>query len=151
MLGLLYAQYQLEKALEYAKAQIVTAGNEIMPHFKGFVGDHISAVYREYGPKYVLDDEETNEYSKVEIKYSPDTKRIDEYLEEHGELPPGVRFNENRKKSLSISTKKFYEDIDKGKVSLDSIVQLLEEVGVNDMGKGRKLPPVPKKKKNGKN
>lgn len=128
---LFFLKYKIDEAIENAKMQIEVEGNKLIPHFKGFVGEDISATYRAYGSKYVIENPETNEYSKVNIRYTPDTEKIEKYLEEHGELPMGVKFAD-RKPKLTFNTKKFDEKLDQGKIKFLDLFDLVEKVPQKD-------------------
>ena len=128
---LFFLKYKIDEAIENAKVQIEVEGNKLIPHFKGFVGEDISAIYRAYGSKYVIDDPETSEFSKVNIRYTSDTDKIEKYLEEYGELPMGVKLVD-RKPKLTFNTKKFDEKLDKGKVKYLDLFDLVDRVPQRD-------------------
>lgn len=79
-------------------------------NFGGIQGNLVSGLYRAYGAKYEfnprpgleLDPEMVKKEEK--ITYKVNTKAVDKYLKEYGELPEGITEAKNRTKSLSLKT-----------------------------------------------
>jgi len=99
---LLELQEFINEQVEIAKKAIIEAGTAIDEDFSGAIGENISANYRYYGDRYGYNNVHTAKPFLKEITfYKVDPEKIDNYLEEVGELPEGVVFKE-RTKSLSI-------------------------------------------------
>ena len=99
---LLELQEFINEQVEIAKEAIIEAGTAIDETFGGAIGEEISANYRYYGNRYEYSDVQTAKPFLKEITfYKVDPKKVDEYMEEVGEIPPGIRHKE-RTKSLSI-------------------------------------------------
>jgi hypothetical protein len=109
LVDLLTIQQQVEEAIEAAKLKLEETGKKLNPDFSSIQGDRVKVYYRQYGGKYKLD-ESLLEYIPAKLyttktTYTPDTKAIDEYIDEHKGLPQGILTPE-RTKSLSFSLKK---------------------------------------------
>ena len=85
----------IDQAVEDVKKQIADNGKKVFGDFKGVFGQHIKAVYREYGDRYKT---ENPEFKKKIVIERTDADKIDEYLESHGELPPATAENEREGK-----------------------------------------------------
>ena len=105
LVKLLEIKKQIDEAIEKVKKQIKQAGESILPNFKGVEGKRIKAVYSYYGAKYEIQDKEKARGFYQEVVYvKPDTKTIDNYVKEVGELPEGI-ITKEREKSLSLRLK----------------------------------------------
>lgn len=77
----------IDAVVEDVKSKIVESATSEFPTFKGVVGTKLKAVYRAYGDKYESDNEE---FTKEIISRRTDSKKIEDYINETGELPDGV-------------------------------------------------------------
>lgn len=109
LVKLMDAVQQANDYLDAAKDLIAESAKRISPHFKSVMGDHITAVYAEYGPKYRLAEDQISqvpkEMYKKKVSYSVNSKEVDKWSEEHdGQLPLGID-EVDRKASLSLRRK----------------------------------------------
>jgi ElaB/YqjD/DUF883 family membrane-anchored ribosome-binding protein len=105
LVKLLEIKKKIDEAVEKVKEQIKQAGESILPNFKGVEGRMVKAVYSYHGAKYEIEDKEKARGFYQEVVYiKPDTKTIDNYIKEVGELPEGV-ITKEREKSLSLRLK----------------------------------------------
>jgi len=105
LVKLLKIKKQVDDAIEKIKEQIKQAGESILPNFKGVEGKMVKAVYSYHGAKYEIQDKEKARGFYQEVVYvKPDTKTIDNYVKEVGELPEGI-ITKEREKSLSLRLK----------------------------------------------
>ena len=106
LLQLLDIQEQVESALKEAKKKIEESALRINPNFKSIKADNIKVYYRQYGQKYRLDEsylpQISKELYKLKTAYSVISKAVDEWTDQHGGLPVGIREAE-REKSLTFS------------------------------------------------
>ena len=102
---LLRLQKLVEEAVNGAKEAIIEAGVALDPGFSGVHGDEVSATYRFFGDKFKNADTDIAMpfLKKVEF-YKVDSKKVEEYLEEVGELPAGI-LPKGRTKSLVFRLK----------------------------------------------
>ena len=102
---LLRIQKLINDAVESAKEAIIEAGLAIDTGFSGVHGDEVSATYRFFGDKYKNIDTEIAKPFLKEVKYyKVDSDKVEEYLEEVGELPAGIE-PKGRTKSLVFRLK----------------------------------------------
>jgi ElaB/YqjD/DUF883 family membrane-anchored ribosome-binding protein len=105
LVKLLEIKKKIDEAVEKVKEQIKQAGESILPNFKGVEGRMVKAVYSYHGAKYEIEDKEKARGFYQEVVYiKPDTKIIDNYIKEVGELPEGI-ITKEREKSLSLRLK----------------------------------------------
>uniref|UniRef100_A0A7C5YXM3 Uncharacterized protein n=1 Tax=candidate division CPR3 bacterium TaxID=2268181 RepID=A0A7C5YXM3_UNCC3 len=105
LVKLLEIKNKIDEAIEKVKEQIKQAGESILPNFKGVEGKRVKAVFSYHGAKYEVADKEKAEGFYQEVVYvKPDTKTIDNYIKEVGELPKGI-ITKEREKSLSLRLK----------------------------------------------
>lgn len=104
LLKLMEIRDNIDEAIDMVKDEIAQQGNKIMPGFSGVESEKLRVLYRAYGSKYsfVKGIKCPEEFVKTSERSSVDSKAVDEYLREHGELPEGVQVAD-RSKSLSIS------------------------------------------------
>lgn len=112
LVQLLYLQDMIDKAVEVAKSAIEKKALEYNPNFSVIVADKVKIGYRTYGTKYSIDKDNFDKlpeafYTK-RISYSPNSKEIDKFIEEHNGLPLGINENDRTKK-ISM---KLIEDYD---------------------------------------
>lgn len=87
------------------KEVIGKTGQSIHPNFKGVQGDRVRCIYRQYGAKYTYSDtDKAKPFLEEQVKYKVDTKLVDSYLKEVGELPEGIKPTD-REPQLTISIK----------------------------------------------
>ncbi|TXH08890.1 MAG: hypothetical protein E6R04_09790 [Spirochaetes bacterium] len=105
ILTLLEMREQIDLALEHVKHKIAEDGLKLDPTFKSIQGDKIKAGYRVYGSKYGIDkkyiDELPEDLYKTSVKYTVDSKAVDEWLKSHKSLPLGITMTP-RAKQISI-------------------------------------------------
>lgn len=97
----------IDAAIDRAKATIAETGLAYNPNFTSVQGDKVKAGYRYFGSKYRIDQANFEKLPaamyKTKVSHSPDTKAIDEFLKEHGNLPLGINYAERtRQVSLRI-------------------------------------------------
>ena len=98
----------IDRQIDLVKLAIAESGKSIMENFKGVIGENVRAVYRVYGEKYTYDKEKTKDlepFLKRVVFYKVDSKAIDEYIKEVGELPEGI-IEKDRQPTLSVTVKK---------------------------------------------
>lgn len=91
LIQLLDLKDYIDTVVEDVKLKIAEHATTVYPDWKGVIGDKLKAIYRTYGDKYETDNPE---FTKQIVSTRIDSARIDSYLEEHGELPDGVREKE---------------------------------------------------------
>ena len=104
---LLEVQKYINDKVDEVKDKIAEAGQSIDSDFKGVVGENVKATYRYFGTKYDYDRDVKGDalpYLKEITYHKPDIDAIEKYLEEVGELPPGI-MEKTRNKQLVISIK----------------------------------------------
>lgn len=97
----------IEDIEDYLKEKIFEVGFAINPNFKGVQGDKVRIMARKYGAKYkfVLNKREKLEpFLTKKEWYNVDSDKVDQYLEEVGELPDGI-YEADREPKVSISLK----------------------------------------------
>jgi hypothetical protein len=105
LIKLLEIKKQIDEVIENVKEKIKQAGESILPNFKGVEGKRVKAIYSYHGSKYEIQDKEKARGFYQEVVYvKPDTKTIDNYVKEVGELPEGI-ITKEREKSLSLRLK----------------------------------------------
>lgn len=95
----------LEAAKTKIAEQIKEAALQVDPNFKGVVGERVKAIFRTYGEKYTYDyrrKDELEAFLKETVYTKVDSKKVDEYIKEVGELPEGIT-EKDREAKLSIS------------------------------------------------
>ena len=106
LIKLLELQSLINEQVELVKSAIIEAGTSIDASFLGVRGERVKASYRFFGPKYTYSLGDVSVASpfleKVEF-YKVIPEKVEAYLEEVGELPPGIK-EKARTKSLVIST-----------------------------------------------
>lgn len=106
LVKLLELKQKVDEAIEKVKEAIKQAGEQILPNFKGVEGEVIKCIYRYYGAKYEIEDEEKAKPFIIEkVVKTLDYKAIDEIVKQTGDLPEGIKTKE-REKQLSIIVKK---------------------------------------------
>jgi len=114
LVKLLEIKNKIDEAIEKVKEQIKQAGESILPNFKGVEGKMVKAVYSYHGAKYEIQDKEKAKGFYQEVVYNkPDTKTIDNYVKEVGELPEGI-ITKEREKSLSLRLKEEVKSLPEG-------------------------------------
>lgn len=116
LLKLLDLKDEIDRAIKEAGRVIEEKALEINPNFASIRSDSIVVLYREYGNKYGIDESRINEipkdFYKIKVSYSPESKSIEKFAKENGNLPDGIK-TLDRKKSLSITrAKKDHYDIE---------------------------------------
>lgn len=105
ILTLLEMREQIDLALEHVKHKIAEDGLKLDPNFKSIQGDKIKAGYRVYGSKYGIDKKYIDELPEglynTSVKYTADSKAVDEWLKTHKALPLGITMTP-RAKQISI-------------------------------------------------
>lgn len=112
LIKLLQLEELIKNAIEEVKKKVIEAGTSIDPDFKGVVGRQIKAFYRYTDSPYEFDKnhaEVAQPFLKETKYFRVDSPKVDEYLEEKGELPIGIYPKENREKKLVISFKEMEE------------------------------------------
>lgn len=114
LLRLLELKDEIDVAIQEAKDEIERTALEYNPNFTAVYGQNLVVGYRKYGAKYRLDDQYASSLPKnlfkVETKYSPISKEIDNFAKEHNLLPLGIS-EAQRSKKISIKRKdEFGED-----------------------------------------
>lgn len=110
LVKLLEIQSQVEKAIEEAEAKLESTALKINPNFTSIQGDKVKVYYRAYGAKFYIDEVQINlapkELYSVESKivYKIDTKAVEDWVDEHGGMPTGIKEVE-RTKSIKFSLK----------------------------------------------
>lgn len=94
---------QVDKLKEELKNKIYESGQTVMPNLGKIEGEEIvfRTSDRSYGAKYEFSKGKVDEQF-VELKTSVNTKKVEEYVKEHGELPSGIE-ERKREKQLSHS------------------------------------------------
>ncbi len=109
IVALLDLQERIKEAVDRMKGMIAAAGEAHNPNFTSIKGDNVRIQYRQYGGKYAIDvtrvQELPTDLYDTKVSYSPKTKEIDKWTEEHGGLPLGINERE-RAKTVSITVKK---------------------------------------------
>lgn len=98
----------VEQAIHEAKERIKEAAIQIDPNFMSVQGNKVKVSYRAYGSRFSIDQSMVEQMDsslyKTTVKYSPEPKAIEAFIEEHKGLPVGV--NENaREKQIQITIK----------------------------------------------
>lgn len=103
LLKLLELKKQIDEAIEEVKEKIKEAGEKTLGiEFKGVIGENIKVINRYYGAKYEIEDEElARPFIKEVKKFVLDTKKVEEFEKENGDLPDGIRYTK-REQKLSI-------------------------------------------------
>ena len=113
IIKLLEVQHKVESALEELKEKIAEEGIKYDPNFKSVESDNLRIWYRYYGGRFSIDEgrlaEIPEELYKVKKRYYPETKAIDNWVDEGKELPLGI-VERDRTKKLSIDTKFEWEE-----------------------------------------
>lgn len=108
LVQLLEIRDQVEQAINEAEAKLEETALKIDPNFTSIQADRVKVFYRAYGLKYKVDESRVDsipkELYKTVTKYSPDSKAIEKWTEEHKGLPEGIIETE-RTKSLKFSLK----------------------------------------------
>lgn len=108
IVALLDLQERIKEAVDRMKGMIAAAGEAHNPNFTSIKGDRVRVQYRQYGGKYAVDESHLADLPKAlyeaKLSYSPNTKEIDKWVDEHGGLPLGINERE-RAKTVSISVK----------------------------------------------
>jgi len=97
----------IQELKEQIKKKIVESALQLMPEaqFTGIKDPEISCLYRAYGGKYQITDQQmAMPFLKKEVRYVIDTKKVEDYIRKNGTLPEGIAERE-RSKTLSISLK----------------------------------------------
>lgn len=109
LVDLLEAQAEIEKAIDEAKAILEKTALKKNPNFSSIQADKVKVYYREYGAKYYVDENQLDlipeGLTKKQVKYSVDSKAVEDWVDEHDAMPTGIK-EVDRKKSISISLKK---------------------------------------------
>lgn len=90
---LLDLQEKVNQTVEETAEYILAEGLELTPNFKGIVGERIRAIARAYGPRYLATDKADSKYLKKSIRYFVDNKKVENYHQEHGQPPKGIKEN----------------------------------------------------------
>lgn len=102
-------QEQVEEAIKEAKLRIESEALKLNPQFSSMKSDNLKVMYRQYGSRYRIDESYASELPKelVNIKttITPNLDAVDDYIEQHGNLPLGLVENQ-RTKQISISINK---------------------------------------------
>lgn len=109
IMGIMALRDRCDEALSNLKSAFEAEIIKKYPDFKSLSTDNLRVVYRQYGGKYSVDSELAEKIPadlvKKTVKYTPVTKAVDKYLEEHeGVLPQGI-VEIDREKKLSITLK----------------------------------------------
>lgn len=118
-------------AYDRVKEILTQAGvTEIGEGFSGLTGSLVRGTHSERGgSKYVwtptTGEEIDPEFVTVTTQYKIDSKAVDKYLKQRGELPPGITTSV-RSKSLSLSPTKEAKALFESKQEQDSLVYDLE-------------------------
>lgn len=108
LVQLLELRDKIEEAIDEAELRLEQTALKLDPNFKSIQADKIKVYYRTYGHKYSIDDTRVNELPKnlykTTIKYAPESKEIDKYIEENKKIPLGIIEND-RKKTLTFKLK----------------------------------------------
>ena len=100
---------QVEQAEIMIKQKLLETGMKNSPHFKEISGQRVKVSYQAYGAKYSIDTSKIDHLPKnlyrVDTKYVPESKSIEQYKKEYNTLPEGVIAN-HRKKSIRVAIKK---------------------------------------------
>lgn len=108
LLKFLEIKDQVDAAEKAIKEKLEEVALRINPNFQSLKSDNLKVYYRQYGPRYKLDesliDKTPKELYKKEMKYSIIPKEVDTWTKQHDGMPIGIIENE-RPKSLSFSRK----------------------------------------------
>lgn len=109
LVELLEIQKQVEDAIDQAKSILEEKALKLDPNFASIQGDKVKVYYRSYGSKYIIDESNLSKLPKelynTKVKYEPDSKAIDNYINENeGKIPLGI-IEKERTKQISISLK----------------------------------------------
>lgn len=104
---LLEYQTKVNEAVDQVKDFIQSAGEEILPNFKGIEAGKLRLMNREYGSKYKFTGgvQADTAFVKVKEVSSIDGKAVDDYYKATQELPVGIEANHERTKTMSITIK----------------------------------------------
>jgi len=100
---------QVEEAEKQIKQKLLDTGLRHSPHFKEIRGQHVKVSYQSYGAKYAIDTAMIknipSDFYRIDTKYVPEAKTIENYKKQYQKLPDGIIANE-RKKSIRVAIKK---------------------------------------------
>lgn len=107
--ALLLWEKKIIELKKLAKENVEMAAHNLAPDFERIESDLVSTVYAAYGDKYYCNEEFAPEdvpagMVEEKVSYKINTKEVDKYLEETGELPPGISAN-SRMPSISFRLK----------------------------------------------
>lgn len=99
---LIKIQESINQAVENVKQQILESGDSVLPGFKGIVGKKLKIVCVPRGAKYTITSAPVaNEYLVEHKRYYPDSRKIEQYMQEFGNPPPGIAL-QSRSRSVEI-------------------------------------------------
>lgn len=108
LVQLLEIQAQVEAAIEEAEKTLEEAALKLDPNFTSIQADKIKVFYRAYGTKYAIDESQLpaipKELYTTKTTYSPDSKAVEKWVDEHKGLPVGI-VEKERNKSLKFTLK----------------------------------------------
>lgn len=108
LVELLNIQQEIEKAIDEVKIKLEDSALKLNPDFSSIQGDRVKVFYREYGSKYYVDETQADLIPGGLVKsrtvFSVDSKAVENYIAEKGQMPTGIKEVE-RKKTMSISLK----------------------------------------------
>lgn len=102
------AKKQLERAEEIIKGAFIKAikTQSETPNLSGIIGRKIRVIFSEWGSKFSFTDPEVaRPFLNENIRYTVNSKLVEQYEREYGELPPGV-IRVARKKVMQIKENK---------------------------------------------
>lgn len=107
LVELLELEKGIKKAIDKVKHNIAKKAEKLNPNISSIKSDRLKIYYRQYGSKYYLDDQQLDRIPKNlykrKVRYSVDSKQLEEYLKLHdGKMPIGIRQNK-REKKISFS------------------------------------------------
>ena len=108
LIQLLEIQKQVEDAIDQAKEILKETALKTNPNFRSIRADRVKVYFRQFGPKYRIDESHVQDLPKelyeIETKVKAKPKAIESWVEEHKGLPLGI-IEPEREKKISFSMK----------------------------------------------
>jgi len=91
---------RFDEAYQILKATIKNSANAIAPGWKGSKGDFITVFVKSAGDKYKVSD--ISLVPPEWLSFRVGSKHVDEYIKEHGDLPPGIVKNPSQSSTVEM-------------------------------------------------
>ena len=89
-----------DEAYGILKATLKNSANAIAPGWKGSRGALINVFVKSAGDKYKISD--ISQVPQEWLTFRVGSKFVDEYVKEHGDLPPGIIHNPNKSTTVEM-------------------------------------------------